>query len=184
MAGGDLLTLVHESGLGVLAAAIEDGAGFKAWVSDLVETIGDAGVPAPSPAIGVGPLGRAGDAAVDPWSVVSALLEVATSQATASPSRDDGEDLARIATAMAAIAAATTPLAAVDWESRQQALAARATLSAAIGAVAAAVIAGDDTATATTRRQSWRALGALRRAVHQDLDDRIGRLPSVMTVTV
>lgn len=76
------------------------------------------------------------------------------------------------------------PLAAVDWESRQQALLARYRISAAISAVADQVIAAvDSSADALRQRQdAWRTLGTLRRRIHEDLDDRIGRLPAVMTI--
>lgn len=186
IAGGALTTAIAESGLSLLVDGIADASGLSGWVSDLVGTIGAAGVPPASPAIGVGPLGRAAEAAIEPWSAVAALLGVAETQAEASRAAGgEGESLVRVSTAIAAITAATAPLAAVDWESRQQALAARALVSAAAASVSDAVI-GSTTASASTssvRRGAWRALASLRRAIHQDLDDVIGRLPSVMTVT-
>lgn len=185
IAGGDLSTILATSRAVISAAAIDDGAGLAAWMGSVATTIAGAGVPPTSPAIGIGPLGRATEAAVDPWSVVVALIAIAETTAAASLVADgDGESSVLEAMAITALRNATDPLAAVEWESRQQALAARAELSAALATVAEAAI-GASTAsetTATIRRESWRRLAALRRAIHQDLDDRIGRLPSVMTV--
>lgn len=185
MLGGDLATIVAEAGLEAAVATIGDAAGFVAWVSSVVDTIAAAGTPAPSPAIGVGPLGRAEEATLDPWSTVAALIAVATASASASLSADDeGGSVVSIVTATAALAAVTDPLAAVDWESRQQALAARATISAAIATVSAALVGATapTSLSAAARHVTWRRLAELRRTIHQDLDDRIGRLPSVMTI--
>ena len=42
---------------------------------------------------------------------------------------------------------------------------------------------GGDAAGLSAIRAAWRALAELRRRIHEDLDDRIGRLPSVLTLT-
>jgi prophage DNA circulation protein len=182
LAGSSLSTLLSGTGLGASVSAIADGDGLADWAASLAAVVAGAGVPPASPAIGVGPLGRASEAAVDPWSTVVALLEVAVD--AVSVEVDEGEGAARLSLAVTLLGAATDPLAAVDWESRQQALAARAAISTAIDTVARAAIAGggadEDIA---VRRETWRSLAGLRRAIHEDLDDRIGRLPSVMVVT-
>lgn len=184
--GGDLASILASAGLEAAITTIEDTVGLVDWISSVVDTIAAAGTPAASPAIGVGPLGRAEAATLDPWSTVAALLEVATATAAASLETDDeGASVISIAAATAAIAATADPLAAVEWESRQQAMAARTTISTAIATVSAALIGASSTTSLSTteRRATWRRLAEMRRTIHQDLDDRIGRLPSVMTIT-
>lgn len=181
--GPELATTLAASTWTISAAAIGDGAALASWIADTVATIAGAGVPPASPAIGVGPLGRASEAALDPWSTVAALLGIATSSAAAAVDAEPGADLARLSLACSSLAAATGPLAAVGWESRQQAQAARAAISSAVATVSSAVTTVSSSATSATRRDAWRALADVRRTVHQDLDDRIGRLPSIMLVS-
>ncbi len=189
--GSDLLpsiadTVIDGVGLGPALDLLEDAVGAADWCAALFDGLAAVGVPRPSPAIGVGPLGRAIEATVAPLSVVSTLLDTAeTFMDLATSAEEDDVSLIRCACASAALSAMTAPLAAVDWESRQQAMAARGRISEVIGTVGEAVIATVD-ATAdgwAARRAAWQALSTLRRTIHQDLDDRIGRLPSVMTVT-
>lgn len=189
--GADLLpalaeTVIDGVGLGPALDLLEDAVDVVDWCGALFDGLATVGVPLPSPAIGVGPLGRAIEAAVAPLSVVSTLLDTADALAgLATSAEDEGVSLVRCACASAALSAMTAPLAAVDWESKQQAMAARGRISEVIGTVGEAVIAVDG-ATAddlAARRTTWQALSGLRRTIHQDLDDRIGRLPSVMTVT-
>ncbi len=181
--GSELATILSASTWEIAAAAIGDGASLASWIADTVATIADAGVPPASPAIGVGPLGRSAEAALDPWSTVSALIGIATSSAASAVDADPGADLARISLACSALAAVADPLAAVAWESRQQAQAARAAISSAVAKVSSALTTVAGSATSAIRRDAWRALADFRRTVHQDLDDRIGRLPSIMLVS-
>ncbi len=189
--GSDLLpaiadTVIDGVGLGPALDLLEDAAGAARWCGALFDGAAAVGVPLPSPSIGVGPLGRAVDAAVEPLSVVSTLLDTAdTLAAFATSAEDEGVSLVACAAASAALSAMTAPLAAVDWESRQQAMAARGRISEVIGTVGEAAITPVDATTNgwAARRATWQALSTLRRTIHQDLDDRIGRLPSVMTVT-
>lgn len=173
-------------GLSAVAAAerVSSPAEADAWAASLVGALAGAGTPPKRAAIGIGPTGRASEASVDPWATTRGLLDIATAAAAMTP-EEDGQDLIGAGLAVAAVAALAEPLAAVSWESRQQAEAARVTISAAIGEVAAALVVmdGGDAAGLSAIRAAWRALADLRRRVHEDLDDRIGRLPSVLTLT-
>lgn len=188
--GADLAPVVADTLLGGTAISsvldsISDSAGATDWCRALFAGIAGAGMPLSSPAIGVGPLGRASEASVAPLSVVSTLIDIAAVFAGLAISSDDeGMALIRCAVASASLSAMTDPLAAVDWESRQQAMAARSRISDVVGIVGDAVISPiDETLDGwSVRREMWQALSTLRRTIHQDLDDRIGRLPSVMVV--
>jgi hypothetical protein len=167
------------------AASVADAAGAATWIASAFGLLASAGVPPSSPSIGVGPAGRSTEADTDPLTTSLALAAVGNALASEAALADlEGQSLAWLAAAIGAIQALVEPLAAVDWESRQQAEAARSRLSAAISAVAAASLssAADSDDGLTLRHDAWRALAELRRRIHEDLDDRIGRLPSVLTI--
>jgi len=168
----------------VAVGRIGDAAAAATWTSAAVGALARAGTPTPAPAIGAGPAGRTIATEVDPWSTVDALLAIAEDAARAN-SGETGEALVSTAFAAAAVAAIVAPLAAVDWESRQQAEAARSRIYRAIATVAETLVVtpGTSGAALTATRAAWRALADLRRRIHEDLDERIGRLPSVLTLT-
>lgn len=170
-------------GISTAAAQVAGAASATAWADAVAGAVAGAGTPPSRAAIGIGPTGRAAEAVVAPWSAVTTLLDIA--RATTSLDDDErGLALVGAGMAVAAVAAIAAPLAAVDWESRQQAEAARSTISSAIAEVSAALVAmdgGDDDGPAALRA-AWRGLAELRRRIWEDIDDRIGRLPSVLTI--
>lgn len=168
------------------AATVADAVGAATWIATAFGRLAGAGVPPASPSIGVGPAGRSTAAETDPLATALGLATIGAALSAEAAEADlEGQSLAWLAAAIGAVQALVEPLAAVDWESRQQAEAARSRLSSAISAIAAAALssAANSGDGLTLRHDAWRALSELRRRIHEDLDDRIGRLPSVLTIT-
>jgi prophage DNA circulation protein len=168
------------------AASVADTAGAAAWIGAAFGRLAAAGVPPASPSIGVGPAGRSSEAATDPLATTLALAAIGAALSAEAADADlEGQSLTWLAAAIGAVRAMVEPLSAVEWESRQQAEAARSRLSSAISTIATAALASaaDGGDGLTLRHEAWRALAELRRRIHEDLDDRIGRLPSVLILT-
>jgi hypothetical protein len=167
-------------GLPVLLNVAFDAVSAWSWISGWVGAIADAGTPLQSPAIGAGPSGRSATPAIPTATTVRALLDMATN---ATGSGADPQGLLTLSMRAACLSAVVSPLAAMQYDSRQEAMAWRSQIVAAIDSVAsdAAIIARTYPSEAGAL---WRGLIALRRAELADIDDRIGRLPVVMSVSL
>lgn len=151
------------------------------WQATWFAAIAAAGVPAPTSAIGPGPLGRDETSVLPARDTVSALLGLAASQSPA-PTARPSEIRLSLANRAQALAAAITPLAAISYESRQEAARWSGLMADAFdGAMQATAL---QASTIPAEAGSlWRALSETKRRTIEDIDERIGRLPSVITIT-
>lgn len=169
--------------LSTLPGASAIGAGADAavaWQADWTARIAKAGTPSPAPAIGAGPAGRTSTSVISPRTAAAALVVVADAS-TSRASDPLPRRLSALGLRSAALAAAVEPLAADDYESAQDAAARRTEILAAFDRAmteAAALVSDAPSVVAPVHA----ALRTARRRIAEDLDDRIGRLPSVVTI--
>lgn len=160
--------------------AIVNGVSAAAWIISTMQAIGQAGAPRATPAIGAGPAGRSTAPVIAPATAARLLLDLSTGLAPKAGAPRADTSL-RLAARSAALAAAVTPINAIAYESRQDAALWRSTFGQAIDAART-----DATAAGALPQEHyaiWSALGDLKRSAFADIDERIGRLPSVRSIT-
>lgn len=191
-AAADLLSSAMRSGPGgaVLASldslpsldtAVITADTAQSWLAAFGGAIGNAGVAPQTPAVAAGPAGRVTAPLVPARDATSALMMLAATLA-ADPNARAADRAIAIATSAAMLASAITPLSAIDYESRQEAMRWSGLMATAF-----------DTAMQTTALNLalgpveigtlWRALSETKRRMIEDIDERIGRLPSVLMIT-
>jgi prophage DNA circulation protein len=162
--------------LGGLRADAGYGGAVAARLAAPGAIIRDAGTPRLAPAVGL--FGGAQTAPLVETGAAARLLLGVAALLRATPA---GTPALRLAAAALLLADAVQLGVQVRFASRNEALAQRATLDAALVALAteAAFAAATDPANAGTL---WRALAGTRAAVARDLSERAGRLPEVRTL--
>lgn len=173
------------SGLSGVGALPIDAAWADA-VTDRLDAV-PAGISAAAAPIDLPMIGPAAEAAataeiLDPRAAAEILLAAQGGLAISLPDPSPGPALALAGQAQA-LAAATATASGIAFDSSQDALAWRARVDAALGTLAAvaAVVTAQATGGATSAGPGalWRSLTDLRAAWTRDMNDRIGRRPSV-----
>ena len=181
--GGTIASLNGGAALasrGLLPAipAAPDAASAADWTRATMTAIGQAGAPPATPAIGPGPLGRTSGPVIAPRVATRLLIDL--SAAIGAPGPDDAARAQAVSARATALGAAVTPLTAIPYESRQEARRWRTLMVEALDQARIAATIGS--AAPDEARAVFAGLTDLKRAVAADIDERIGRLPSVLTV--
>ena len=182
--GGAMLGLLGPDVAGLLAlGSATPDASYGGTVADVLmapaETIAGTTLPLAAPAIGAGGTLASTDVQLEAAPVAAALLDAAS----AAPAAGTVPAPVLLAVQLGMLAGGISAAARISYASRQDAMAWRARVDAAIvGRMAAvAAVALDSPARAGA---VYQALADLRAAVAADFQAEIGRLPAVTTITV
>lgn len=162
--GAGLVLLPGETLSGALADMLGAVPGAIAYAAEVQ----------PDPAVGPGPLPPAPEPSVEPRAGVDLLLASLPLLQPRPGELPAGTAMLACAR-MLVLAEAARTASAVSWESRDEALAARAKLDTAFDAVGAELL-RDERAPAGP---AWRVVRACQAALGRDIQERVGRLPPV-----
>ena len=177
--GSSMLGSIAGALVGPLAIPLLDAVSAVSWIGSVVDTIAAAGRPTPTPAIAPGPAGRNLTTLITPQQATQALWGVA---AAMTPTGTPAQQVLAVAITARALAASAGPLSDMTYESRQEAMSWRKQAVAACDNAQRAAVAVVPLAPQQAGAV-WSAVAELRRRIVEDLNERIGRLPAIVSIT-